>query len=818
MFTIPAVEPKTTYIQATAIQITNGEELVGLEGSTMQLTTQTEPARPSISAREWFSDNDAVASVDQFGKVTFKKAGTATITVTVRNRGENPNPESCSDTVKVTVTPAAGEFVAFLAADEYATSYYDFWIKMKDYDLQHSEVGTSMIGTYSLRTGEYYDGYFYAYNNANVLYRINEKNYADYVSLGANDLGADNRVISMTFDYTEGIMYGVTLYKDSGGTGKLVKIDLNNGKVTEVAALTENISAIAADGSGKLYGVGSKAMYQTTCLYEIDKKQGTCTQMKAIEASGGVDWTGDNYMSEQMFGSQMTYDYGTDRLYLNATIRHKTMASGGYGIYIIQQKGEGNDRTVDYIANMGKPALNLKGNQKVGDMYLGLFCSVPEPDEIVLDKVTGLRMNRESARVTVNGTTQLRVTVSPAGAKDKTVTWSSDNQEIATVDPGSGLVTGVKVGTTTIKATSNKDSTIVASCKLTVLEQTGGQTAATAYTISAAREALVSFNPELPADTAKEITTLSGGGNIVGMDMKDEKNIYYLVEDGSGPWPHLFVYNLDTKQSVSRGYLEVFIGGASDIAYDPVNKLLYVVSGFYVFQFEESKLQAGAEMVNYASYLDTTKANMPLSHMHAITCKEGMIYFIGSDGTAALYRMTDKFKDLTMVRTIEVNTVAGKCELAYDANTGLFYLTDAGDRLYSFKENEKGVTAIDLLGDGWDINGLAIQAGEAATTEKPAESSDAANTKKPEESPDTTDTEELAESPDTANTEESAESPDTANAEESAENPDTANGEESAEGSESATNTGEAAESSEPANTGEAADIPENTTIEEREF
>ncbi|MBR6770392.1 MAG: S8 family serine peptidase [Lachnospiraceae bacterium] len=513
IFTIPSNEPDTVYTQAESIEITNGngEDLIGLIGGSLQLTTKTEPLRPSTYAREWSSDNEEVVSIDQFGKVTFKKEGTATITVKVRNKGENPDPDR-TDTVKITVYPAAGEMAAFLASDEGATSYFDFWITIKDYAPQQSKVGTSMIGTYSLRTGEYYDGYFYAYNDMDVLYRINEKNPEDYVTLGNGGLKQENRVISMAFDYTTGTMYGVTLYKDMGGEkGKLVKINLSSGAVTEVVALDKNISAIAIDGDGRLYGVGSEVMYGTTYLYEINKETGTATQMQeipnTIQGSGGVDWTGDNYMSERMYSSQMTYEYDTNRLYLNATIRHKTLASHGYGLYMIQLKDEGENTAVDFIAHLGKPALDLEGNLKVGDMYLGMLCAIPDEDDIVFDKVTGLRMNRESARVTVGENTPLSVIVSPSGVIDKTVTWSTGDATIATVDEN-GVVTGVKAGKTTIIATSNSNKEITAICNLTVLERSAEQKVSTAYTISAKQEALISFDPDLPATTAKELQRL----------------------------------------------------------------------------------------------------------------------------------------------------------------------------------------------------------------------------------------------------------------------------------------------------------------------
>lgn len=58
-------------------------------------------------------------------------------------------------------------------------------------------------------------------------------------------------------------------------------------------------------------------------------------------------------------------------------------------------------------------------------------------------------------------------TVLPANASDKSVTWSSDDALTASVDQ-SGSVNLLKIGNTTIKATSNDDGTKVASCTVTI--------------------------------------------------------------------------------------------------------------------------------------------------------------------------------------------------------------------------------------------------------------------------------------------------------------------------------------------------------------
>lgn len=80
--------------------------------------------------------------------------------------------------------------------------------------------------------------------------------------------------------------------------------------------------------------------------------------------------------------------------------------------------------------------------------------------------VTGVSLNKETSTLTVGDTETLTATVSPDEASDKSVTWSSDDTSVATVDPN-GLVTAVGAGTANITVTTT-DGSKTASCAVTV--------------------------------------------------------------------------------------------------------------------------------------------------------------------------------------------------------------------------------------------------------------------------------------------------------------------------------------------------------------
>jgi len=65
-------------------------------------------------------------------------------------------------------------------------------------------------------------------------------------------------------------------------------------------------------------------------------------------------------------------------------------------------------------------------------------------------------------------THQLRPTLTPSGTTETSLTYSSSNEEVASVSPTGGLVTALTVGTTTITVTSVSDPTKTATCEVRV--------------------------------------------------------------------------------------------------------------------------------------------------------------------------------------------------------------------------------------------------------------------------------------------------------------------------------------------------------------
>lgn len=84
----------------------------------------------------------------------------------------------------------------------------------------------------------------------------------------------------------------------------------------------------------------------------------------------------------------------------------------------------------------------------------------------VLESVTGIAVNKTNLSLGINSWERLQVTFTPENASNKTVTWSSSDKNIATVD-ATGKITGKTAGNAVITVTST-DGNHKATCNVTV--------------------------------------------------------------------------------------------------------------------------------------------------------------------------------------------------------------------------------------------------------------------------------------------------------------------------------------------------------------
>lgn len=150
----------------------------------------------------------------------------------------------------------------------------------------------------------------------------------------------------------------------------------------------------------------------------------------------------------------------------------------------------------------------------------------------VLPSVSGVKINKTSTTIAKNGKETLQASILPSNAGNKSVTWSSNNPKVATVDKN-GVVTGINDGTAVITArTVDKAKTATCTVKVVTVPVTSVGLNKTSTTLAKGyKEALAATvapsnatnknvtwstsNPKVATVDSKGVVTATGVGSAV---------------------------------------------------------------------------------------------------------------------------------------------------------------------------------------------------------------------------------------------------------------------------------------------------------------
>lgn len=426
LYTVPTQTPDRPEVPVESIY-TVKNKVVMVEGMKIVAPVSVRPFNATEREMTWNMDKDGVVTI-QDNMITAVAAGTTKVTVSIG---------SVTAEFEVQVVKSAGEIKGYVYSD-ISEGSGKFWAKFKDSDLSTGE-GLAMGDTYALEAGEYYNGKIYGYAVPTDGSSYDQQFIVIDVANGEYNIesfiaGDFPYIQDMAFDYSEGVMYAVAGIKNMSDYSELYAVDLETGKGYKIGEGYEyELKSLACTTDGQLYAVATNGDF-----YAVDKETGD------TELLFNTGYKANKFQS-------MAYDHNTGNLYWAQCYSDLDISTAVLVLIDPEQK------TAEPLGQIG-----MSGCQVTG-MYIepkdGLVAGTPE--------LEGLKMNVNDEILAVGGSTQLSVGTLPLSINlaDTKVTFSSDNEEVATVD-AQGTVTAVGKGTANITAVANGKTAV---CKITVL-------------------------------------------------------------------------------------------------------------------------------------------------------------------------------------------------------------------------------------------------------------------------------------------------------------------------------------------------------------
>ena len=405
--TISVVE---NYIDAASVAL-DETELQLNKGATATLTATVSPENATLTTVTWSSSDTSVATVDENGIVTAVATGDATITATAVGVDANDAHKAASCAVTV-VTPAVSIEVpeSGPGADE-ETVEVD----------TNAEEQTTLTVQVAAAAGN-------AVTDVDVVWTVDDPAVAalEAASAGATASVSGRNVV----------------------TSRLV-----------LAAAADSVTVRAgADGRSAVRVVPKKSG-TVTVTAAVVTATGTASKAFTLHLTAWVD--------------TVTLDHSTLKLDLGETAaltptispegaEYSTVVWTSTDADIVSVvKNEDNTATVTAVSN-GDSEITVTVTDNAGAEH-SATCLVK-----AWRPVDSVSLNKSGVEVEVGTTAALTATVLPTDARDKRVTWKSNDESIATVD-ADGVVTGAALGTTIVTVTT-VDEGKTAACTVTVKE------------------------------------------------------------------------------------------------------------------------------------------------------------------------------------------------------------------------------------------------------------------------------------------------------------------------------------------------------------
>ena len=575
-------------IPVTSVSVSPTTTTIGI-GGTQQLTATVLPANASNKSVTWSSSNTAVATVSTGGLVTGVAVGSATITVTTQDGNYTA---SCAVTVDAeTITT-----YTVLTTQVPISSEVD----------NSCELGMKFTST---RAGQIIKIRFYkpaseSGSHVGRLWSATGTLLASATFSGETSSGWQEVILN-------------TPYTILANTTYVVSVNSNNSYVYTTNGLQSAItngplSSIAGSNGVFIYTVGAfPNQTYNNCNYFRDVTFSTVTvhvisvSVNPTTANIGIGGT------QQLIATVLPTD---------AANKNVTWTSSNTDVATVSTTG--------LVSGVAPGSATITVTTQDGNFTATSLITV------AAIPVTSVSVSPTTSTIVIGGTRQLTATVLPANATNKSVTWSSSNAAVATVN-SSGLVTGIAAGSATITVTT-QDGNFTASCEITVSDQGVNNSNKALVIVNSTSQYYSDYvdyispyldNFGIPYDLCNINTTPLPELNNYAVLIFGHRNVYQTgypisqlesaISGGVGLYsfdPHLFDYSSGFNTLIAQTNVDASTIEISNVAhyitqyhvpdsYDPNYNVISLLSSWEVVQ--NSTLVNGVNLVTVGSGAQT---------------------------------------------------------------------------------------------------------------------------------------------------------------------------------------------------------------------
>ena len=564
----------------------------------------------------------------------------------------------------------------------------DSWMEIRPEDLYYSvndlnEVsadGTMDVANmpFSVIAAEYVGGHIFMIADNGNMYVADQGDWENFLPVGRQRVYASVR--DLAYSTSNGKLYalvnGNTVYSVDLTTGALTKeftVSLTfPGAVTDV---NRNLLAMTIDDEGNFYAVNNgDANFRNVYLFRWnldDVVDGKVTDLAPINNAE------DGYAGEYIYNDDadylgrtctqsMAWDHDTDTLYWVAGLS----VTSPYNILYTFDTETGKAS----VATAPIPGIPEYDAGVINSNVSGLYIVPSEDMEIPgTGSATRVELSHSDVELFVDAQFQLAASVYPWNLTDISVTWSSSNEDVVSVDEN-GLVTAHSTGSAVITAASNANPELSASCAFTVTEVKDVELKALAYNAEGNAQ-WIAFNLLDPASW-----TVQNGGEDAGYDFiagtRLNNTLYY--HDGS----HMYAVDANTFEVTDCGDVDI-TWQWSDAAAAPLNS-----TGYFdrIVGIINEGLEIGVMNINTGMGFDLPHMGQFKKDPMALIAYKGEIIHTDEYGTYPAYQ----YYVLTEKGELWVATTFG----FYDEDAGYDYYDDVIEYVGSTGLNLKGISDV----------------------------------------------------------------------------------------------------------------------------